>query len=80
MRAPVLAIVDGALAFCKALPEVFPATKEQKCWFHLRRMFLPRFQVRASGRQGRAGGDLQCQGPPRTPPWNGLVMHVPLLG
>ncbi len=34
MRAPVLAIGDGALGFWKALREVFPETKEQRCWFH----------------------------------------------
>lgn len=34
MREPVLAIGDGALGFWGALREVFPATKEQRCWFH----------------------------------------------
>ena len=34
MRAPVLAAGDGALGFWGALREVFPATKEQRCWFH----------------------------------------------
>lgn len=34
MAAPVLAIGDGALGFWKAVREVFPATKEQRCWFH----------------------------------------------
>jgi transposase-like protein len=31
---PKLAIGDGALGFWKALAEVFPATKEQRCWVH----------------------------------------------
>ena len=31
MRAPVLAVGDGALAFWKALREVFPDTREQRC-------------------------------------------------
>lgn len=31
---PKLAIADGALGFWKALPQVFPATKEQRCWVH----------------------------------------------
>ena len=35
MRAPVLAVGDGALGFWKALREVFPDTKEQRCWFHV---------------------------------------------
>ena len=34
MRAPVLAIGDGALGFWGALREVFPDTGEQRCWFH----------------------------------------------
>jgi len=35
MRAPVLAVGDGALGFWKAVREVFPETREQRCWFHL---------------------------------------------
>ena len=34
MRAPVLAVGDGALGFWKAVRDVFPDTKEQRCWFH----------------------------------------------
>ncbi|WP_422631255.1 IS256 family transposase [Rhodococcus opacus] len=34
MRAPVLAVGDGALGFWRALREVFPETREQRCWFH----------------------------------------------
>ena len=34
MQAPVLAMGDGALGFWAALREVFPDTKEQRCWFH----------------------------------------------
>jgi transposase-like protein len=34
MRAPVLAVGDGALGFWKALRDVFPTTREQRCWFH----------------------------------------------
>jgi transposase-like protein len=34
MRAPVLAVGDGALGFWGALREVFPTTREQRCWFH----------------------------------------------
>jgi putative transposase len=35
MAAPVLAVGDGALGFWKALREVFPDTREQRCWFHV---------------------------------------------
>jgi transposase-like protein len=34
MAAPVLAVGDGALGFWKAVREAFPATREQRCWFH----------------------------------------------
>ncbi len=34
MNAPVLAVGDGALGFWAAVREVFPATREQRCWFH----------------------------------------------
>jgi transposase-like protein len=34
MRAPVLAVGDGALGFWAALREVFPETRAQRCWFH----------------------------------------------
>jgi putative transposase len=34
MTAPVLAVGDGALGFWKAIRDVFPATKEQRCWWH----------------------------------------------
>ena len=34
MRAPVLAVGDGALGFWTAMREVFPETRQQRCWFH----------------------------------------------
>ncbi|WP_425839333.1 IS256 family transposase [Streptomyces fractus] len=34
MRAPVLAVGDGALGFWHALNEVFPETRHQRCWVH----------------------------------------------
>ena len=35
MRAPALAVGDGSLGFWKAIREVFPETKEQRCWWHV---------------------------------------------
>jgi transposase-like protein len=32
--APAVAVGDGALGFWKALDEVFPATRHQRCWVH----------------------------------------------
>jgi len=34
MRAPVLSVGDGALGFWAALRQVWPSTREQRCWFH----------------------------------------------
>jgi putative transposase len=34
MKAPVLAVGDGALGLWAALREVFPATRSQRCWVH----------------------------------------------
>lgn len=34
MTAPMVAVGDGALGFWSALGEVFPATREQRCWVH----------------------------------------------
>lgn len=34
MRAPVVAVGDGALGFWTALREVFPETREERCWVH----------------------------------------------
>ena len=31
---PKLATADGALGFWKALPQVYPTTREQRCWVH----------------------------------------------
>ena len=34
MRAPVVAVGDGALGFWAAVRDVWPETKEQRCWVH----------------------------------------------
>jgi transposase-like protein len=34
LSGPVLAVGDGALGFWAALRDVFPSTKEQRCWVH----------------------------------------------
>jgi transposase-like protein len=40
MRAPVVMVGDGALGLWRALGEVFPATREQRCWVHVVRNVL----------------------------------------
>jgi Transposase, Mutator family len=65
MRAPVLAIGDRALGFWAALREVFPETREQRCWVHYaqdRQRAQRPAQVGPAGREGRAGGDLERRG------------------
>jgi len=34
MNSPELAIGDGAMGFWAALEELFPATRQKRCWFH----------------------------------------------
>ncbi len=34
MSAPQLAIGDGAMGFWAALDEIFPASRQQRCWMH----------------------------------------------
>ena len=34
LSAPLLAVGDGALGFWKAVANVFPSTKEKRCWVH----------------------------------------------
>jgi len=55
MRAPVLAAGDGALGFWGALREVFPETREQRCWFHKTANVLAALPKTRSSRPSRAG-------------------------
>ena len=64
MRAPALAVGDGALGFWKALREVFPETREQRCWFHVQANVLAALpkSVHTGARRG-AGRDHRRRGP-----------------
>jgi len=53
MAAPVLAVGDGALGFWKAVREVFPDTREQRCWFHVSSINRPS-RPGSRGQVGRA--------------------------
>jgi transposase-like protein len=46
---PKLAIADGALGFWKALPQVFPTTRGQRCWVHKTRNVLSKLPKRLHG-------------------------------
>jgi len=50
-NAPRLAIGDGALGFWKALDEVYPSTKRQRCWVHKTANILDKMP---KGIQGKA--------------------------
>lgn len=52
---PKLAIADGALGFWKALPQVFPTTRSQRCWVHKTANMLDKLP---KSMQGRAKGAL----------------------
>jgi putative transposase len=41
--APEVAVGDGAPGFWKALDEIFPATRHQRCWLHKMLNILDRF-------------------------------------
>src|SRR6266536_5987230 len=53
---PKLAIGDGALGFWKALPQVFGATREQRCWVHKTANVLNKLPKHL---QAKAKSDLQ---------------------
>lgn len=46
---PKLAIGDGALGFWKALPQVYPTTREQRCWVHKTANVLDKLPKRLQG-------------------------------
>jgi len=50
MPAPVLAIGDGALGFWAAVREVYPETREQRCWVHKMRNVLDKLPKRLQPR------------------------------
>jgi putative transposase len=54
MRAPVLAIGDGALGFWKAVRDVWPETKEQRCWVHRLANVLDKLPKRLQAKAKRA--------------------------
>ena len=63
--APELAVADGALGFWKALGEVWPTTREQRCWVHKIWLYVtPTFNI----------VHLSC-GADRTPNYLVLIEH-----
>ena len=64
MSAPVLAVGDGALGFWKAIGEVWPETKEQRCWFHRLANVLDKLPQRLQ-RKAKRGLDEIMNAPTR---------------
>lgn len=54
MPAPALAIGDGALGFWAALREVWPETREQRCWVHRIANVLDKLPTRLQSQAKRA--------------------------
>jgi len=46
LRAPALAVGDGALGFWQALEQVYPEVKQQRCWVHKLRNVLEKLPQR----------------------------------
>jgi putative transposase len=51
---PELAVADGALGFWKALAEVWPKTREQRCWVHKTANVLNKLPKSLQGKAKRA--------------------------
>jgi transposase-like protein len=54
MQAPALAIGDGALGFWKAVRDVWPETREQRCWVHRLVNVLDKLPKRLQAKAKRA--------------------------
>jgi transposase-like protein len=58
MGAPVVMVGDGALGLWRALREVFPATREQRCWVHVVRNVLGALPQSVHGGARRALNEI----------------------
>ena len=58
MRAPVLAVGDAALGFWAAVRDVWPETREQRCWVHRLANVLDKLPKRLQGRAKEALGEI----------------------
>jgi len=54
MRAPVMAVGDAALGFWAAVREVWPSTREQRCWVHRLANVLDKLPKRLQGKAKEA--------------------------
>ena len=54
LEAPIVAVGDGALGFWAALRDVWPETREQRCWVHRLANVLDKLPKRLQGRAKKA--------------------------
>lgn len=77
--APEIAVGDGAMGFWKALEEIFPSTRHQRCWVHKLANSLPRTPIRGAeqGPEVGAAGDegRPARGSRRTRPGERRSRH-----
>ena len=64
---PQLAVADGALGFWKAIDEVWPKTRAQRCWVHKTANVLNKLPKSLQAKAKRALQDIWMAGPGRTP-------------
>ncbi len=60
MRAPVLAVGDGALGFWAAVRDVFPATRHQRDWVHMTANVLDCLPTSVQAQARRAITEITC--------------------
>ena len=65
MRDPELAVGDGALGFWAALREVFPRTREQRCWVHKTANVLAALPERVQGEDTPGAQEVKQRRVPR---------------
>jgi len=65
LQAPLLAIGDGALGFWKAVRDVWPQTREQRCWVHRLANVLDKLPKRLQAKAKRALHEIDL--PPLLP-------------
>jgi putative transposase len=57
-KGPMLGTADGALGFWKAMEEVFPSTRKQRCWVHKIRNVLEKLPKHMKGKAKAALHDI----------------------
>jgi putative transposase len=62
---PQLAVADGALGFWKAIDEVWPKTRAQRCWVHKTANVLNNPRVKPGGCRPRPSAHCRTSGWPR---------------